>query len=152
MTDSVAVLSSVLRVIAAEAARNPCVECCGLLAGADNNVPPLVTHIYPATNVLASSFAYEIAPEELFRIMRQIHAGGLRFVGVYHSHPTGENRPSSADITRAFYPDAVYFIASPVLNLAAPVRAFCIRGAIVSELRIDQVSLPDPESGRAFPR
>lgn len=141
MTDSVAILISVVDAIAAKAAREPHIECCGLLGGMSDESLPVITEIYPATNLLASTRAYEIAPEELFRIMRQMRADGLRFMGIYHSHPTGENHPSSTDIARAFYPDAVHFIASPIRNIAAPIRAFRIRNAIASELRIKLVPI-----------
>ena len=48
----------------------PGVECCGLLAGREN----LIATIFPATNALRSPTSYEIAPDELFRLMREIRA------------------------------------------------------------------------------
>jgi len=107
-------------------------ECCGLLAGRDG----IVSSIFPAENALASPSAYEIAPEELFRLMRQIRAAGLNLMGIYHSHPRGENIPSERDIERAFYPDAAYFIVSPRLDAPQPVRAFSICEGRVKELEI----------------
>ncbi len=44
--------------------------------------------------------------------MREIRAAGLELLGIYHSHPTGENKPSARDIERAYYPEAAYFIVS----------------------------------------
>ena len=72
----------------------------------------------------ASRNRYEIAPEELFRLMREIRAAGLEFLGIYHSHPNGKNEPSPRDIERAYYPEAAYFILSPLPDTVRPVRAF----------------------------
>ena len=115
-----------------EARRVPDEECCGLLAGRNG----VVTEIYPAANALASATAYNIAPKDLFRIMREIRAAGLELMGIYHSHPSGENKPSARDIGRAYYPDAAYFILSPLPSAPKTVRAFSIREGRVAELEI----------------
>jgi proteasome lid subunit RPN8/RPN11 len=136
MGEFVRIVRSVLEEISAQAARTPEMECCGLLGGVDG----VITRIYPVENALASPTAYEIAPKDLFRIMRQMRADGVQLMGIYHSHPTGDNSPSPTDIARAFYPDAIYFIASPSCASAAnAIRAFRIRGGIVTELRIATV-------------
>jgi proteasome lid subunit RPN8/RPN11 len=136
MAQSVAIARSVADKIYAEVARQPEIECCGLMGGADG----VVTRVYPAPNVLASATAYEIAPEEMFRIMREMRADGVQFMGIYHSHPCGENYPSPSDVARAFYPDAIYFIVSPAENAPRPLRAFRIRNGIVTELRVKSVA------------
>jgi proteasome lid subunit RPN8/RPN11 len=118
-------------------------ECCGLLAGRD----AAITRILPARNAAERPESeYEIAPEELFRLMREIRGAGLEMLGIYHSHPSGGNSPSASDIERAFYPEAAYFIVSPraaddkILTLALgaspPVRAFAIRDGAAVELEI----------------
>jgi len=108
-------------------------ECCGLLAGRDG----IITRVLPARNALDSATAYEIAPEELFRLMRQIRAEKLEMMGIYHSHPRGENRPSARDIECSCYPEAAYFILSPLADAAQAVRAFSIRDGCVAELKIE---------------
>lgn len=82
---------------------------------------------------------YEIAPAELFQLMREIRSAGLRLLGIYHSHPHGANEPSRTDIARAYYPDAAYFIISSLSDAETPVRAFSIRDGEVSELQISVV-------------
>ena len=109
-------------------------EACGLLAGIDG----IITRAFPAANSLASATAYEIAPEELFRLMKEIRAAGLQMIGIYHSHPRGDNSPSSSDISCAYYPDAAYFIISPQPDACQPVRAFAIRGGNFTELEIQE--------------
>ncbi len=54
--------------------------------------------------------------------MREMRAAGLDLLGIYHSHPNGKNEPSQRDIERAYYPDAAYFVVSP---LAAGSRTLC---------------------------
>ncbi|MHB8754864.1 MAG: M67 family metallopeptidase [Candidatus Acidiferrales bacterium] len=110
-------------------------ECCGLLAGRDG----IITRVLPARNALDSATAYEIAPEDLFRLMRQMRAENLEMMGIYHSHPRGENRPSPRDIECACYPDSPYFILSPLADAAQPVRAFSIRDGKVEELNLESV-------------
>ena len=68
--------------------------------------------------------------------MREIRAAGLELLGVYHSHPVGDNFPSARDIERAFYADAAYFILSPRPDAPKSVRAFSIHDGKVAELEI----------------
>jgi len=135
MAGAIRIHGHVLDEISADARRNAREECCGLLAGRDGEI----TASYGATNASASASRYEIAPEELFRIMREIRAAGLALLGIYHSHPTGDNSPSPTDVERAYYPGAAYFILSPNANARNPIRAFSIREGQVSELKVEKV-------------
>jgi proteasome lid subunit RPN8/RPN11 len=110
-------------------------ECCGLLAGLDNTI----TTVFSAQNSLASATAYEIAPQELFALFREIRAQGLEFLGIYHSHPQTENTPSPTDIARAYYPEVAYFIISPKPGAPKLIRAFRIRNGHFTELIIEEV-------------
>ena len=118
-----------------EARKTPGIECCGLLGGRGGRV----TSIYPAPNHLESATDYEITAPELFRLIREIRGAGEQLVGIYHSHPTTENRPSVRDVERAHYPDVAYMIVSPRDAVPNPVRAFSIRDSVVAELRLEIV-------------
>ena len=123
-------------------------ECCGLLAGRDG----AITRILPARNAARRPDSeYEIAPEELFRLMREIRGAGLEMLGIYHSHPSGDNAPSASDIARAFYPDGgvLHCVAARGGENRSPlrcaqgwgsrsrlVRAFAIRDGATQELEI----------------
>ena len=133
MTVVIQIRREIVAAMREEAAKTPAQECCGLLAGRDG----IVTHIFPAANMLASATAYEIAPEELFRAMKAMRTANLQLMGIYHSHPRGENRPSRTDIERAFYPETPYFVLSPLPDAPRPVRAFVIRDGRVTEVRIE---------------
>lgn len=114
----------------------PLLECCGLLAGRDS----VITTALPATNALASPTAFEIAPRELFSLFREIRRAGLDHLGIYHSHPSGDNSPSASDIERAYYAEVAYFIISPRLKAPRPVRAYSIREGRTTELGLDVVA------------
>ncbi len=105
-----------------------------MLAGRDG----VITQAFPAVNAAGDpAKSYDIAPEELFGLMRAIRAAGLEFLGIYHSHPNSRNEPSTSDIERAYYPDAAYFIISPHADAAQPVRAFSIRDGRAAELAME---------------
>ena len=126
---------SVLDELLAQARRAPELECCGLLGGRNG----VISAVLPARNHLGSGTAYEIEPAELFALFRRMRAEGLDHMGIYHSHPRGDNAPSLRDIERAFYPEAAYFIVSPLLGADRPVRAFRIAHGQVRELTINKV-------------
>ena len=138
MSGTVIVTQDVLAQLIEEARRAPHKECCGLLVGRDG----VISALYPARNALESATTYEIAPQELFRLMKRIREGGLQLLGIYHSHPSGDNRPSPRDIAQAYYPDAAYFILSPAPDAPHPVRAFYIRNGQATELRIEALRGP----------
>ena len=107
-------------------------ESCGFLAGSGG----VITVVLPARNFLASPTSFEIAPQELFRLVREMRAQKLEHLGIYHSHPAGDNAPSRRDIERAYYPDIAYVIVSPQTGASQPVRAFFIRDGQVEERRV----------------
>ncbi len=135
MAAAIQIRREILASLLDQARREPNLECSGLLAGRDG----VITRAFPAPNALASATAYEVAPEDLFRLMREIRAAGLELLGIYHSHPAGENKPSAQDIERAYYPDAAYFILSPRRDAPQPVRAFSLRDGRASQLEIQIV-------------
>jgi proteasome lid subunit RPN8/RPN11 len=132
MADFVRIRAEILNQMLLHALSEPGIECCGLLAGRDG----VITAIFPSKNALSSATAYEIAPQELFRLFRTLHAEGLTHLGLYHSHPSTENVPSPSDIAQANYPDQAYFILSPRADARNPVRAFSILDGAVRELEI----------------
>jgi len=133
MTDVVLAQARVRDALLAEARREPQIECCGLLAGRDG----VISVVLPARNALASATAYEIDPAELFSLFRRMREERLDHLGIYHSHPQGDNAPSSRDLERAFYPDAAYFIIAPRPDAPRPVRAFLIANGRAAELAIE---------------
>jgi proteasome lid subunit RPN8/RPN11 len=135
MADVIRVRKEVLTQMAERVLQEPRLECCGLLAGKDS----VITRLFATTNSMASATEYAIAPKELFQSMREIRAAGLDFMGIYHSHPDGDNKPSARDVDQAYYPDVAYFILAPRKDTARPVRAFSIRDGKAAELNVQIV-------------
>ena len=135
MPDLVRMTRAVFDRLLAEARANPNIECCGLLAGRN----AVISAVLPAKNALQSATAYEIAPEELFALFRLMRSGDLEHLGIYHSHPKGDNSPSSSDLERAFYPHAAYFIICPNAASSRPIRAFRIIEGRPGELLLEIV-------------
>jgi proteasome lid subunit RPN8/RPN11 len=132
---SVALSRGIAQRLLAEARREPGIECCGLLAGRDG----VISTVLPARNALQSAAAFEIQPAELFSLFRAMRSGQLEHLGIYHSHPRGDNSPSPTDIERAYYPAVLYFILSPVREAVQPIRCFRIVSGQASELGLQWV-------------
>lgn len=136
MTPTVRIRRSVLSSLIAQACRTPDVEICGLLSGRDGEI----IEIFPAANAAEKpETSFEIGPRQLFQSMKKIRRDKLELLGIYHSHPKTSSDPSPIDISKAFYPEIAYFIASPREDAERPVRAFTIRGGVAKELQIEVV-------------
>jgi desampylase len=137
MNGRIQILGELLAHLVEQARHEPLSECCGLLGGQAG----VITQVIPAENVASDpANNYEIRPREVVRMMREFRAQGLDFLGIYHSHPTGENRPSARDIELAYYSEAVYVILSPLPEARKPVRAFSIQNGLVAELELETLA------------
>lgn len=133
---TVRIRRTVLSSLVAQARRAPEVEICGLLSGRDGEI----IEIFPAANASEEpETSYEIGPRQLFQSMRKLRQERLELLGIYHSHPKTPNDPSPIDISKAFYPEVAYFIASPREDAENPVRAFTIRDGVAKELQIEVI-------------
>jgi len=136
MPTTIRIARECLRAMENHARENVEVECCGLLFGSEGTI----TRAVAAGNVAENSAtSYEIAPEEIVRMLRAMREANLEMLGIYHSHPHSENAPSPSDIARAYYSEAAYFIFSPLAAREKTIRAFSIRGGRVDELEIEVV-------------
>jgi proteasome lid subunit RPN8/RPN11 len=129
---AVAIPADALQAIAGHARRAHPRECCGFLVGARRRVLFAV-----ATQNIArgrSRFRIDDATHiELRRALRRF-APALEIVGVYHSHPNGEARPSPTDVSEAFYPAWTYLIVG--MRRRVSIRAFRIAGGRTEKVAI----------------
>ena len=110
-------------------------ECCGILAETDDKVLKL----YRTTNSEKSPLRYNVEPNELLRIYRELDEKGWQLLAVYHSHPHGEAYPSLTDIKLAQCLDVLHLIVS--LRESVPVvRDFWLSDSQVKE---ETVSIVD---------
>jgi len=134
MRGGIQIRRELLTELVKQAQQEPLMECCGLLGGREG----VITHLIPAENVASDAAKnYEMRPSEIVRMMRDFRASGLDFLGIYHSHPTGENRPSARDIQLAYYSEAVYLILSPRPDALKAIRAFSIQDGSATELELE---------------
>jgi [CysO sulfur-carrier protein]-S-L-cysteine hydrolase len=110
-------------------------ECCGLIGSRDGQAE----RVYRAANAEASPLRYGLDPQEQYGLMQEIEERGEELGAIYHSHTRSEAYPSQTDVNLAFYPDALYLIASIADPDNPVVRAFWIRDGAIdeSELRVE---------------
>jgi len=75
-------------------------EACGLLAGKGNQVELRIG----VRNADLSPVRFHMDPQDQWRAFQLIESAGLELLGIYHSHPSGPDRPSPTDIAEAMYP------------------------------------------------
>lgn len=102
-------------------------EGCGLLGGHDASV----LGVFPIRNADDSPVHYTLDPREQLAAMEEIEDREWDLIAIYHSHTRTRPFPSPTDIemaqiASAFYPDALYVIASLARWEQAEVRAFRI--------------------------
>ncbi|MBI4493554.1 MAG: Mov34/MPN/PAD-1 family protein [Chloroflexi bacterium] len=95
---------------------------CGLLGGRQGRV----LKVYRTRNKANSPTRYEIEPHDLIRCHLDLEANDMEVVGVYRSDVFSEAYPSATDVRLAYYPDALYFLVSPVDDGNPVLRAFRI--------------------------
>jgi len=90
--------SAVLHRIIADANADPACEQCGLLFGDSVRVADAT----PCANVATDpARTFEIDPAALFAALRAERTGGPKLIGYWHSHPSGDVRPSATDAAMA---------------------------------------------------
>jgi len=76
-----------------------------------------------------------MAPEEQFKVVKDIRAAGRQMLAIYHSHPETPARPSAEDIHLALTPGVIYVIVS--LKDTDPV----IKGFLIEDNNVTEVSV-----------
>lgn len=104
-------------------------ECCGLLAGQSGRV----ARVYRGTNIDHSPYTYSMDPREQLAAFKDMEAAGLELLGIYHSHAHSPAYPSKTDVAKAYYPDALYVIASLAVRSAPEIRAFRVVDGQITE-------------------
>lgn len=82
--------------------RHAPLEACGLLAGMNDRVEST----YGIPNAERSPVRFRMEPRAQWHAFQRMEAAGLELVGIYHSHPSGPDRPSQTDIDDNMYPVA----------------------------------------------
>jgi proteasome lid subunit RPN8/RPN11 len=121
------------RAIVAHARRASPRECCGFLIGAGGHVHFTV----PMRNVARGRTRYRVDPAAHIRLLRVVRAffPPLAIIGVYHSHPEGDARPSPADVAQAY--DATWwYLIIGLRSRRAALKAYRIAGDRAREIAV----------------
>lgn len=118
-------------------------ECCGLLAGKEEEV----SYIYKIENEDKSADTYFMNPKELFYAQKNMSGKKQDLIGIYHSHSHSEAFPSKTDIEKALwsesglplFPKSFYFIISLKDFKKPTMRVFKIKKDQISERRFNIV-------------
>ncbi len=135
--EPVAVPAALVEEMLEHALREAPDEACGILAGGAPWIEggrPL--RFYATKNAERSPYRYRIDPEEQLRVMLQIDDADEVVWGIFHSHTHSPAEPSPTDRSLAFYPGALYLIASLTDPEQPQVRAWVIEGKEVREVDI----------------
>lgn len=76
-------------------------ECCGMLLGDRDGI----SHAVRVRNIRSDVNQFEADPMTLLRVEKRAAHAGRKIWGYYHSHPTGEPRPSDVDRDALVWPD-----------------------------------------------
>lgn len=104
-------------------------EACGILLGLEEGSRVVVREVLRTDNDRSGDRrrGYSIAPEALLTGHRRARSVGLGIVGFYHSHPSGDARPSAADIDAA-WPDTSYVIVAHREGTVREIRSWRLGG------------------------
>ncbi len=80
------------------AAADPGREVCGLLLGRNGDIEAIAVSVNLAADPRVS---FEIDPRVQIDAIKAARSGGLPVIGCYHSHPSGDERPSGRDLEMA---------------------------------------------------
>jgi len=91
----------------------------------------------PMTNIAEGHTRYRIDDAAHLALRRLVRgfAPALSIIGVYHSHPAHDPRPSPTDVAEAMYPDWIYVIVG-LKGGRARVEGFRIRRQRVRRVAI----------------
>lgn len=106
-------------------------EACGLIGGKEWHS----LEVFPTPNELQSPTRFRIEPQTQIQIFHLLEERDWDLIGVYHSHPTGPDRPSQVDIEEAAYPEIVNLIWYKI-DHKWDCQGFIIQGGKVHQIEI----------------
>jgi proteasome lid subunit RPN8/RPN11 len=115
-------------------------EVCGVIAvdpesaGSDAADAVLVLR---ATNIHRSPLKFEIDPDELLALWKEIEGDALELGGIYHSHVRSAPYPSQTDINfAANWPGVEWIIVGLAPGAEPEVRSYAIDAGVVREVTV----------------
>lgn len=112
-------------------------EACGLVGGRLIGEDARAEVVIPVVNALHSPVRYRMDPQAQINTFLDLERRGLDLVGIFHSHPSGPDLPSTTDVLEFQFPGVLMIILSPLGKISGwKLRAFTIDESQFSEIRI----------------
>lgn len=112
-------------------------EACGLIGGTIEEDVKIVKEVYLLKNIDESNEHFSMDPMEQLGAVKDLRKKNYVLFGNFHSHPESPSRPSEEDIRLAYDPNASYLILSLHDRENPVLKAFQIRGGVVTEEPIE---------------
>lgn len=106
-------------------------ESCALLFGREESSTSTVKEVFLTKNTEHSPVNFTISNEELLQGYQEAERKGLDVIGIFHSHPHSEARPSSTDKKFMMINPVVWMIFS---NVQDQLNAFVLESEMVPVL------------------
>lgn len=124
--------------IVAHARRDHPDEACGVVAGPAGSDRP--ERFVPMLNAARSPTFYELDPQDLLRLYREMDDRDEEPVVIYHSHTATDAYPSRTDVALAQEPGAHYLLVSISEPDTEEVRSYRIADGKVREEQVRVVA------------
>lgn len=114
-------------------------ECCGALLGHPTSDGWRIESAVRAANASGESPQnhFEIAPEELVKIVREARSRGFEIAGFYHSHPDHPAAWSASDLAGAHWVGCCYVITQVAGGRAVSTSSFLLDGGREEDKRFE---------------
>jgi proteasome lid subunit RPN8/RPN11 len=106
-------------------------ESCALLLGKEESNISTVSEVYLTKNTEDSPVNFTISNEELLHGYQEAERKGLGIIGIFHSHPHSEAKPSSTDKKFMTINPVVWVIFS---NVQDQLNAFVLESEVMPVL------------------
>jgi len=128
--------------LVAHVQEDPANECCGVIAveaGSEPDGTARAVRVLRASNIHASPLKFEIDPDELLRLWKEIEDEGAELGGIYHSHVRSAPYPSQTDVNfAANWPGVEWVIVGLSAGSEPDVRSYVIEGGLVREVPVGE--------------
>ncbi len=120
-------------------------ECCGILSGSNGRI----LRLHRTANAERSPYRFDIDRRDLNRIYAEVQAAGQQLLAIYHSHPSGEARPSRLDLALAQTTQAGESVVLPrdvvhlIVSLSSDppsLKAYRLEGGVATEEKLRLVN------------
>ncbi|MBM3910861.1 MAG: M67 family metallopeptidase [Thaumarchaeota archaeon] len=128
LQNAITLSTSQIQILSSHAKKQKPNESCALLLGHIQDDKAVVKDVILTDNVEKSPVNFTISPEQTLQGYQRAQKNNMEIVGIFHSHPDSEARPSSTDQKYMETNPYVWVIFSGLTN---EFKAFVLESKIV---------------------